>query len=191
MTRAGRPAAGRHPLARGFEMRGSLRAWPFALALAGATVDQATKGWAEARLAGRGVLPLLDGFLELRYTRNPGAFFGLGDALPIDVRRALLCGASLGIAVLLVSFYRRARSATTSMHAGVALVLAGTLGNLADRVLRGEVVDFLHLRAGDPTFWTTFNVADLFIVLGLAALGVAVARMPERDAPIASPGGGR
>ena len=108
----------------------AVRAWPFIAALGGALLDQLGKGWAEATVKGQGVVPVLDGILELRYTRNPGAFFGLGGALPSGVRRAILIGAGLGIAVLLVSLYRRTQPATSGMHLGVAALLAGTLGNL-------------------------------------------------------------
>lgn len=47
----------------------------------------------------------------------------------------------------------------------LAVILAGAVGNYADRVLRGYVVDFLHV-----THWPVFNVADVYITVGFALL---------------------
>ena len=44
---------------------------------------------------------------------------------------------------------------------GLALVLAGALGNYADRLLRGYVVDFIHV-----THWPVFNIADVLLTVG-------------------------
>ena len=46
---------------------------------------------------------------------------------------------------------------------GLALILAGALGNLADRVRLGYVIDFIQVY-----WWPTFNLADAFLVLGVA-----------------------
>ena len=56
-----------------------------ALALAvsvGVAIDQLTKWWADTMLPHDRVVPLVDGLFELRYVRNPGAFFSLGAGLP-------------------------------------------------------------------------------------------------------------
>jgi signal peptidase II len=61
----------------------------------------------------------------------------------------------------------------------VGLLTGGALGNLADRVRTGAVVDFL-----DPPAWPAFNLADVAIVAGVGALLLAVAPPPrERDGP--------
>ena len=53
---------------------------------------------------------------------------------------------------------------------GIGLALGGATSNLADRVLRGAVVDFIALR-----FWPTFNVADAAMVAGWALLAGSLA----------------
>ena len=66
----------------------------------------------------------------------------------------------------------------------LATILAGALGNLLDRVARGYVVDFIHVRG-----WPVFNVADVAVVVGVILLGVAhLKRTPTSTSPPAAPG---
>ena len=58
-------------------------------------------------------------------------------------------------------------------HVGFAFVLAGALGNVVDRAVRGYVVDFIHVR-----HWPVFNVADSAITLGVVML---LAQMLARE----------
>ncbi len=59
------------------------------------------------------------------------------------------------------------------------LVLAGAIGNLADRLARGYVVDFIHVH-----HWPVWNVADAWVVLGVGALMIAAIRAaPPAAAP--------
>ena len=50
------------------------------------------------------------------------------------------------------------------------LVLGGGLGNLWDRLVRGEVIDFIHIKLWDPWSFPDFNLADVFIVAGVGLL---------------------
>lgn len=136
---------------------------------AGVALDQATKAWAASRLPGRPFVELVPGLLELRYSLNAGVAFGLGQALPVSYRAGLLLTLSaLGIAVLLRMFARAASQ--PSLRVAIALLLTGGLGNVVDRALRGEVIDFIHLRFGDRFQLGTFNGADALIVIGLVPL---------------------
>jgi signal peptidase II len=126
-------------------------------------MDQLTKLWAVAVLED-GPIELIGDFLALRITRNPGAAFssfgGGGTAIGVA---ALLVAAT--IAVLLPRVERRIE------EVALALILGGAIGNLFDRVFRGEgvldgaVVDFV-----DFSFFPTFNVADSAITVGAALL---------------------
>jgi signal peptidase II len=55
------------------------------------------------------------------------------------------------------------------------MVVGGAIGNVADRLLRGYVVDFIHLHR-----WPVFNVADIAVTVGAILLGVAMTRRPPR-----------
>jgi signal peptidase II len=62
----------------------------------------------------------------------------------------------------------------------LGLTLGGTLGNLADRVLRGTVTDYISVGVG-ATRWPTFNIADASIDVGIILL-VLVLTLGERRA---------
>ena len=117
-------------------------------------------------------LDIMPGVLELTYTQNHDTAFSLLRAVAWPGKIWVIVAAqALGsIAVAWVWFRRRARASTLE-HVGWSLVLAGALGNAIDRVARGYVVDFIHLH-----HWPVFNVADVVIVLGLAAVLGATAR---------------
>lgn len=131
-----------------------------------AVTDQVTKALAVAALEGGRVVPVIDGFVQLRLVRNPGAAFGIGSSLTVVL--VLIVAA---VIVVILTMSRR----LTSVPWAIALggMLGGALGNLVDRLfrepgpLRGHVVDFLEL----PN-WPVFNVADSSVVAGAMLIGV-------------------
>ncbi len=153
-------------------MHGAARRWGVLAAVVGAGValDQSTKQLAEAHLRGHGLVPVIEGIFELRYARNPGAFFSLGADLTPSIRRAFFVVASTAASALILRLFAKADATQRAYRVALALLLAGALGNLVDRVLWGEVIDFAHLHYRDVFDWATFNVADAFIVGGLGLL---------------------
>jgi signal peptidase II len=127
--------------------------------------DHATKHLAAARLAGRAAVTVVDGAVSLRYVENRDSAFGLLHRLTPDVRRPLLVAASLLATAGILALWWSRRRAGGLAHLAFALVLAGGVGNLVDRALRGYVVDFVHVR-----YWPVFNVADAYLVVGLGLL---------------------
>ena len=73
------------------------------------------------------------------------------------------------------------KRASRAQHVAFALILSGALGNVIDRLMRGYVVDFIHL-----TRWPVFNVADIAVVAGVILLGICSLRA-SRSPPPASP----
>ncbi len=129
-------------------------------------IDQLTKLWAVSALDD-GPISVVGTTFELRLGYNTGAAFSLfGD---YGIVLALL---AIAMVVVLVRMVRRTDDIW--MIAALSLVLAGALGNLADRVfrapgfLRGAVVDFVHV---DPI--PTFNVADAALTVGAVTLVLA------------------
>ncbi len=128
--------------------------------------DHATKARAEIALTRP--IALLPGWLELRYARNPAIAFSVMHDWPDRVRGPVLLLAGFGaIALLAVLWLRRAGGGLVE-HLGFALVMAGALGNVADRLGRGYVVDFIHV-----SYWPIFNVADAALVVGAGLLLLA------------------
>jgi signal peptidase II len=58
-------------------------------------------------------------------------------------------------------------------------VCGGAIGNAIDRMRSGEVVDFLHVHAGEAFHWATFNVADVYITVGVVLLLWDALRRPR------------
>ncbi|MEX2025169.1 MAG: signal peptidase II [Thermoleophilaceae bacterium] len=131
-------------------------------------LDQATKQIAIAAVDRGESVGVFPG-LAITNTRNTGVAFGAlqgsGDVVGVLI--------AIALAVLLAYFGLNASRAWLWLPAG--LLLGGALGNLADRVREGAVIDFL-----DPVAWPAFNLADACIVAGvLALLYVAEARPGE------------
>ena len=127
--------------------------------------DQITKSAAKSELENGPAYALIGSALELRYTENRDVAFNALRAIPDAPRKDLIlvagAGALVGLAVLLL----RSRKNSTVTLAALALVFAGALGNYADRLLRGYVVDFVHLN-----HWPVFNLADVYVTLGALVL---------------------
>lgn len=138
-------------------------------------VDQATKAWALATLAQP--VPILDGLLHLRLLFNPGAAFSLGESVTW-LYTVVAAAVSVAIMVLLPRVRNRWWLIT------LAVLLAGALGNLLDRLFRppsagqGHVIDFIDYGP------FVGNVADIFIVGAALVLVVLNLRgIPTRPAP--------
>lgn len=126
-------------------------------------LDRVTKWLVEAHLAGRPPIEVISGVFQLRYTTNPGGAFGLFGG---QVWLFVTMSAVVLVVVVLASRDLPGRASAI----GLGLVLAGAVGNLTDRLVRGpgfsgEVVDFLDFHV-----WPVFNVADAAIVAGAATL---------------------
>lgn len=129
----------------------------FFLTIAGGIgVDQVSKWWVRENLIGRH-LTVIPGFFEFRYRQNFGSAFGL-ELLGIPGLTVITVAVSL---ILFFFLFRGYFGQRFWGWVGVALFLAGAWGNLIDRLSLGFVVDFLFF-----SFWPTFNLADVFIVLG-------------------------
>jgi len=127
---------------------------------------------------------LIEGFFYLTHVRNPGAAFGLFATAPQDVRLVFFIGISVVAIGIIISFFRRLAPGDRLSALALGFILGGALGNLVDRVRYGEVVDFLHFRLWQGYSWPDFNLADSFIVVGVALLLLELfATEGERSTP--------
>src|SRR5262245_60470103 len=149
------------------------RSWKRAslLLVVGLTIgcDQVTKHLAtEFLMKGKETRHYFDGALHLVYAENTGAFLSLGSKLEEWQRTALFSvGTGLVLLFCVVSAWRQ-RLAPIPLT-GLALVFAGGVSNLLDRVAHGYVVDFLNVGIGSLRTGI-FNVADMAIMLGVAMM---------------------
>ncbi len=103
--------------------------------------------------------------LELYLTANNGIAF----SLLAGVGSTGVTIATLTITAIVIVFWARTREGGRLPATGFALIVGGAIGNLADRLFRGHVIDFLHLHVGDRTLFV-FNLADVALTLGPIAL---------------------
>jgi signal peptidase II len=144
--------------------------------------DQATKSVAQSFLSETEVWSFWGDTVRLQLAHNHGAFLGLGSSFPETLRDGLF---SVGVALMLPAllFYTLfSRSVSPPTILAFALLLAGGLGNLIDRLMYGGyVVDFINIGAG-PIRSGVFNVADVIVVVGALILVVGMSR--ENHKPI-------
>jgi len=138
----------------------------FALAAAVVVADQLTKAVVLGRFA-QGERLEVTGFFNLVLVCNPGAAFSLlseagGWQTPLLIAFAL--GAIAVVGTMIVR-----RPGEKILCAALALILAGALGNVVDRVRFGCVSDFLDFHARG-WHWPAFNVADSAITIGALLL---------------------
>jgi len=132
-------------------------------------IDQITKALVRAHVPLYDTVPVVSGFLNLTHVHNSGAAFGFLNGVDFPYKSAILAlvatAAFVGIAVY------AARTSTDERVArfGLAMILAGAIGNLIDRLVFGGVVDFVDVVFGSWHFWA-FNVADSAITLGVIAM---------------------
>ena len=130
-------------------------------------MDQASKAWAVRRLRYED-RTIISGILDFVYAENRGIAFGqLQEGGSFGRWFFVVLAAAAAIAVL-VYFFRTERN-DDRILGSCALLLAGIVGNLTDRVRLGFVIDFIQLHAGQY-HWPTFNVADASISLGALLL---------------------
>lgn len=131
--------------------------------------DQMTKAWASARLRFGEEVTVIPGLLKFIYAENIGIAFGQLQHGGV-MRWLLVAFAVAAVTGVLVYFFRTPRDNDFVLGA-CALLVAGILGNLADRARLGYVIDFILLYVSD-FHWPVFNVADMSICTGAALLAI-------------------
>lgn len=105
-------------------------------------------------------LPVIKGIFHITYVLNPGAAFGM-----LEHQRWFFILVALAAVLLGAAFYKKLQQESFLMRSGAGLLLGGAVGNLADRIQSGLVVDFLDFR-----IWPVFNIADIAICAGAGIL---------------------
>ena len=130
--------------------------------------DQLTKYYIVSNFSLGESTEFLKGFIDIVYIHNEGAAWGMLSGKTW----LLVLFTALAMALCIFYLWKYGKNSKL-MLTGLTLVVSGGIGNLIDRVFRdGKVVDFLHFE-----FWPTFpvfNVADIFITCGCAALLVSL-----------------
>ena len=132
--------------------------------------DRLTKIWVGNHIPMGGAIPVIPRVLRITHWTNDGAAFSLfaDTASPHTVRWILISFSLVAAVVVLVAMVRFGNRFTLTTVA-LALVLAGALGNVHDRIAYGSVVDFIEVHIFSY-HWPDFNVADSSVVIGACML---------------------
>lgn len=130
--------------------------------------DQASKAWAVRSLRYSDSLTIIGGFLNFTYSENRGIAFGQFQEGG-SFGRWFLVGLAIAAAIAVSFYFFRTPRNDDRVLGACALLLAGIVGNLTDRVRLGLVIDFVDAHWG-TLHWPTFNVADASICAGALLL---------------------
>ncbi|HZT50696.1 MAG TPA: signal peptidase II [Stellaceae bacterium] len=138
-----------------------------AIAVVVALADQASKAWVLKFFDQHPGAPLapVTSYFNLVLTMNRGMSFGLFSSGAINALIFALVAAAI-VAALLAWL---ARTGDPLLRSAIGLVIGGAVGNVADRLVRGAVVDFLDFHLG-ALHWFAFNLADAAISVGVALM---------------------
>ncbi|GGB57163.1 signal peptidase II [Fictibacillus barbaricus] len=126
-------------------------------------VDQATKWLIVKKMELGQSISIIDQVFYITSHRNRGAAFGI-----LQDQRYFFIIITI-IVVGAVIYYLQKHAHDTLLKTALALVLGGAVGNFIDRLLHGEVVDFLDVKIGSYDF-PIFNVADSALVIGVGLI---------------------
>lgn len=123
-------------------------------------LDMLTKGLTEVYLSLGSSVTVIEGVLNFTYVRNSGAAFSIlaGQTWFFIVTASIA-------SIVMVAFLFKNKFGSKVLQIGVSLMLAGTLGNLYDRIAFGEVRDMIEVTFVD---FAIFNVADMALCIGVA-----------------------
>jgi len=127
-------------------------------------IDQGTKYLISTRLELHEQISVIGNFFLITSHRNRGAAFSI-----LQDQRWFFIIITVVVVVGIIWYLNKARTNRKLLPLALSLVLGGAIGNFLDRLVSGEVVDFLMFNFGSYTF-PIFNVADSSIVIGVALI---------------------
>ncbi len=143
-----------------------------AIVLVLVAADQVTKWLVVANIPLGGSVTVIDGFLQWRYIQNYGAAFGV-----LQNQRWIFIGFTAVVVVAAIIFLFTKYCRSKFLTFALALVIAGGIGNLIDRIVLGYVVDFISVSFFPPIF----NFADCCVCIGAVLLVAFVLFFPSYD----------
>jgi len=130
--------------------------------------DQLSKYWARSSLTGDGHKTVITNFFDFQLSYNTGAAFSMFDSGGMTGRVLLTIVAFLALGFIAWMVYKAENSHTQTTLA-LGLIAGGAIGNLIDRILHGQVTDFILWRYYEHR-WPIFNIADAVLLVGVGVL---------------------
>jgi signal peptidase II len=135
-------------------------------------LDLLSKLWTMNFLHFRPPIRVVGQYLQLMLVYNKGALFGFNPRhyLPWFPLNAFFFVFSILAILVIVVYFSKLRRSEAFMRWGLMLILPGALGNLFDRIIHpGKgVVDFIRVGVSETVYWPIFNLADVYVTIGVA-----------------------
>jgi len=158
-------------------------------------IDQLTKWLVTMYIPFQGSVPVISGYLDLVFFRNPGAAFGMFASFGDDFRKYFFFIVAVIAVIFLAVFFAHLKKEARMLPVAISLVFAGIAGNIMDRIRFGEVTDFISVHIRDvvldftifsrhmhiPLNWPAFNVADSAITVAMFMLVITAFRSDGRE----------
>jgi signal peptidase II len=149
---------------------GLYKIFPFIFTIISVIIDQLTKYFVVSYIpVGNSAVALFDGFLNIVHHRNLGVAFSIGNNINDMSRVVFFIIIPIILFAIFLLYYFKIDGLTTLQRYVFAGILGGGIGNLLDRVFRGEgVVDFISVKfygLFGMEYFPTFNIADSLIVI--------------------------
>ena len=110
-------------------------------------------------------VPIIPNFFHFTYITNDGMAFGIDFPFGYFIFSTV----SLLLTFFLFWYLWSVRNHSIVIRLGLAMIIAGAIGNLIDRIMLGEVIDFLDFMIRD-FHWYVFNLADSYVTVGMVLL---------------------
>jgi signal peptidase II len=131
--------------------------------------DQVSKAVVEHSVPLYESIPVIGGFFSITHVRNTGAAFGFLAGGTSPFRTLFFVAITIGALIVIFLIFRRIKGNMVLIPLSLAMVIAGAIGNLVDRIRWGYVIDFLDLYWREY-HWPAFNIADSAITAGVSLL---------------------
>ncbi len=130
-------------------------------------LDQFTKFLVTNHIPFNHAIIVVNNFFALTHIRNPGVAFGIFADYDSDMKSWVFVGVSMVAIAAIMLFFHQAPRHRKLVHWGLILIFSGAIGNLIDRIVYKEVVDWIQFFYKDFQ-WPAFNIADSCISIGVA-----------------------
>ncbi|HMC01738.1 MAG TPA: signal peptidase II [Flavobacteriaceae bacterium] len=133
-------------------------------------LDQVSKILVRIYVVYNEIIPLIGDYLIMTKVENKGAFLGMGSDLNPVLRLILLLILPSVVLLFVLRYVFVNKTIDKVSLVGFTCIIGGGLANLYDRIVYGEVTDFLHIDLGGVFRTGIFNVADMSVMLGMGLL---------------------
>ncbi len=149
--------------------------WGMLLVIVLVILDQLSKNAVSNFLKGKSDFTIIEKVFSLSYFENTGAAFSLWTG-----KQIMLIAMTILVLLVMIWKYMQIPKGTkyTVLEGCFVLIVSGAVGNLIDRISKGYVVDFFYFI---PIDFPKFNVADIYVTVGMVALIFTVFSFEEQD----------